>query len=65
MLTPLRKPSHAIRIVEKFLKEAAESFQTASVKEAFERKNPASVAPNTLGENKGGKPRAAKASVSR
>jgi hypothetical protein len=33
MLTPLRKPIHAIRIVEKFLKDSAQLRQSASVKD--------------------------------
>jgi hypothetical protein len=65
MPTHSRKHSDATQITAEILKEAARPRQAASVKEAFEKKNPASVAPKTLGGNKVGKSRAAKASVSR
>jgi hypothetical protein len=46
MLTPLRKPIHAIRIVEKILKESAQPRQSASVRAALEkmRKTPSTRA---------------------
>ena len=48
------------------LKDAAKPRQAASVRDAFEKKKSlAAVAPETLDGNKGGKTRAAKASVSR
>jgi hypothetical protein len=37
MLTPLRKPIHAIRIVERLLKESAQTRQSASVRAGLER----------------------------
>ena len=66
MPTHSRKHADATQIVEEILKEAAEPRQSASVKEALERKKtPVPVAPQTLGGNKGGKTKAAKARVSR
>ena len=41
------------QIVAEILKEAAEPRLSASVKEALEKENPAPVAPETLGGNKG------------
>jgi hypothetical protein len=46
MPTHLRKHSDDAQIVE-ILKEAAEPRQSASVKEALEKENPAPVAPKT------------------
>ena len=65
MPTHLRKYSDATQIAEEVLKEAAKPRQAASVKDALEEKNPAPVVPETLGGNKGGKIRAAKARRSR
>ena len=65
MPTHSRQHSDVAQITEEILKEAAIPRQAASVKEAFEKKNAASIAPKTLGGNKVGKSRAAKASVSR
>ena len=53
------KHSDATQIAEEILKEAAEPRQSASVKEACEKKNPAPVVPKTRGGNKGGKTKAA------
>ena len=50
-----RKQSDDTQILAEILKEAGAPRQTASVKEAVEKKNPAPVAPETLGGNKGGK----------
>lgn len=47
------KQSDDAQIVAEILKEAAEPRLSASVKEAFEKENPAPVAPKTLGGNKG------------
>ena len=64
MPTHSRKHSDATQIVEDILKEAAEPRQSASVKEILEKeKTP--VPPHTLGGNKGGNTRAAKARVSK
>ena len=66
MPTHGREQSDATQITKEILKDAAKSRQAASVRDAFEKKkNPAPVAPETLGGNKGRKTRAAKASVSR
>lgn len=46
---------HDTQIVAETLKEAGAPRQTASVKEAVEKKNPTPVAPETLGRNKSGK----------
>lgn len=59
------KQADLTQIVAEILKEAGEPRQSASVKEAFEKKDPVSVAPKTFGGNNGGKTRAAKARVSR
>jgi hypothetical protein len=64
MSTHSRQHSDATQIAEEILKEAAMPRQTASVKEAFEKKNPASIAPKMVGRHKSGKTRAAKARVS-
>jgi hypothetical protein len=48
-----RKQGDDAQIVAEILKEAAEPRLSASVKAAFEKKNPAPVAPETLGGNKG------------
>ena len=55
MPTHPRKHSDATQIIADILKEADKPRLAASVKEAFEKQNPASVAPKTLGGNKGGK----------
>jgi hypothetical protein len=47
-----RKQGDDAQIVAEILKEAAEPRLTASVKEAFEKENPAPVAPERLGGNK-------------
>ena len=47
------KQSVDAQIVAEILKEAAKPRLSASVKEAFEKENPAPVAPETLGGNKG------------
>ena len=65
MPTHPRTHSDDAQIAEEILKEAAEPRLSASVKEAFEKENPAPVVPETLGGNKGGKTSAAKVSVSR
>jgi hypothetical protein len=52
MSTHSRQHSDATQIVEDILKEAAMPRQTASVKEAFERKNSASIAPKMVGRHK-------------
>ena len=57
MPTHSRQHSDATQIVEEILKEAAMPRQPASVKEAFEKKNPASIAPKMLGRHKAGKPK--------
>jgi len=51
---PAHSPKQAddAQIVEEILKEAAEPRLAASVREAFEKENPAPVAPETLGGNK-------------
>jgi len=59
MPTHPRKHSDSTQIAEEILKEAAEPRQSASVKEAFEKKNPTAIAPKTLRGNKGVKTRAA------
>jgi hypothetical protein len=48
-----RKQSDDAQIIAEILKEAAEPRQAASVKKALEYENPAPVAPETLGGNKG------------
>jgi hypothetical protein len=48
-----RKQADDAQIFAEILKEAAEPRLAASVKEAFEKENPAPVAPETLGGNKG------------
>jgi hypothetical protein len=54
MPTYPRKHSDATQIIEEILKEAATPRQSASVKEALEKKKKhASVNPETLGGNKG------------
>jgi hypothetical protein len=65
MPTHPRKHSDAIQIAEEILKDAAKPRQSASVKYTLENKHPASVIPKTLGGNKGGKTRAAKAVIRR
>jgi hypothetical protein len=66
MPTRSRKHSADRQIISGILKNAAEPREAASVRDAFEKKtNPAPVVPETLGGNKGGKTRAAKARVSR
>lgn len=65
MPTHRRKHSDATQITEEILKDAAKPRQSASVKDALEKKNPASVIPKTLGGNKGRKTRAAKAVICR
>ena len=66
MPTHLPEHSDATQITKEILKEAAKPRQSASVRDAFEKKkSPAPVAPETLDGNKGGKTRAAKARVSR
>jgi hypothetical protein len=59
MPTHPRKQSDDAQIVAEILKEAAEPRLSVSVKEAFEKENPAPVAPETLGGNKGGNTKAA------
>ena len=56
MSTHSRKHADATQIAEEILKEAAMPRLTASVKEAFEKKNPASIAQKTLSRTKAGKP---------
>jgi hypothetical protein len=64
--THSREHSDTTQITKKILKQAAKPRQSASVSDAFEKKkNRALVGPETLGGNKGGKTRAAKARVSR
>jgi hypothetical protein len=58
MPTHSRQHSDAIQIAEEILKEAATPRQTASVKEAFAKKNRASLAPKMLVGTKAGKPNA-------
>jgi hypothetical protein len=53
MPTPPRTQADHAQIVAEILKEAAEPRLSASVKEALEKENPAAVAPETLGGNKG------------
>jgi len=48
-----RKQSDDTQIVAEILKEAAKPRLSASVKEALEKENPAPVAPEGLGGNKG------------
>ena len=55
MPTHPRKHSVDTQIIAEILKEAAEPRQSASVKEAVEKVNRASVAPKPLGGSKGGK----------
>jgi hypothetical protein len=65
---PTRSRKHSVdrQIISGILKEAVESREAASVRDAFEKKtNPAPVVPETLGGNNGGKTRAASASISR
>ena len=50
------KHSDDAQIVAEILKEAAKPRLAASVKEAFEKENPAPVAPEGLGGKKTGKP---------
>jgi hypothetical protein len=59
MPTHPRKHSDATQIVADLLKEAATPRQSASVKEASEKKSPAPVAPTMRGGNTGGKTKAA------
>ena len=49
----LRKQSDDAQIIAEILKEAVEPRLSASVKKAFEKENPAPVAPETLGGSKG------------
>jgi hypothetical protein len=63
MPTHPRKHSDATQITEEILKDAAKPRQSASVKYALEKKHPAALIPKTLGGNKGGKTRAAKAVI--
>ncbi|OAI45783.1 hypothetical protein AYO43_07525 [Nitrospira sp. SCGC AG-212-E16] len=65
MPTHPRTHSDNAQIVAEILKEAAEPRQAASVKKVLEKENPCPVASETLGRNKSGKTRAAKARVSR
>jgi len=66
MPTHGREQSDATQITKEILKDAAKPRQAASVRDAFEKKESLGpVAPETLGGNKVGKTRAAKASVSR
>ena len=65
MPTHVREQSDATQIITEILTEAAKPRQSASVREACEKKNPAPIAPEPLGGNKGRKTRAAKARVSR
>ena len=65
MPTHSRQHSDVTQIAKEILNEAAMPRQTASVKEAFEKKNPASIAPTMLGRHKGRKTKARKARVSR
>ena len=53
---PSHSRQHSDAIVEKILQAAALPRQAASVKEAFEKKNPDSDASKTPGGNKAGKP---------
>jgi hypothetical protein len=53
MPTHPRKQPDDIQIAMEILKKAAEPRLAASVKEALEKENPAPVAPETLGGNKG------------
>ncbi|HMF85206.1 MAG TPA: hypothetical protein VK598_02525 [Nitrospiraceae bacterium] len=53
MPTHPRKQPDDIQIAMEILKEAAKPRLSASVKEALEKENPAPVAPETLGGNKG------------
>jgi hypothetical protein len=55
MPTHSRQHSDVTQIAKEILKEAARLHQATSVKEAFEKKNPASIAPKMLGRHKGGK----------
>ena len=48
-----RKQPDDIQIAMEILKQAAEPRLSASVKEALGKENPAPVAPETLGGNKG------------
>jgi hypothetical protein len=50
------KHSDDEQIVAEILKEAAMPRLVASVKEAFEKENPAPIAPEGLGGKKAGKP---------
>jgi hypothetical protein len=50
-----RKHSDATQITAEILKEAAQPRQSASVRDAFEKKTPVPVVPEALGGNKGGK----------
>lgn len=56
MPTHSRTHSDATQIIEEILKETAKPRQSASVRDALEKKNPAPVTPETLGGNNGGKP---------
>jgi hypothetical protein len=55
MPTHPRKHSDATQITAEILKEAAQPRQSASVRDAFEKKTPVPVAPEALRGNKGGK----------
>jgi hypothetical protein len=50
-----RQHSDVTQIAKEILNEAAKPRQTASVKEAFEKKNQTSIAPKMRGRHKGGK----------
>ena len=56
MPTHPRKQPDDIQIAMEILKEAAEPRLSVSVKEPFEKENPATVAPEGLGGEKAGKP---------
>jgi hypothetical protein len=56
MPTHPRTQADDAQIVAEILKEAAEPRRAASVKEAFEKENPAPVAPEGLRGKKAGKP---------
>ena len=60
MPTYLREQSDDTEITARLMEEAGEPRLAASVKEALEKKNPASVVPRKVDGSKGGKPLAAK-----
>ena len=57
MPTHSRQHSDVTQIAKEILNEAAMPRQTASVKEAFEKKNAAAIAQKTRGRHKCGKPK--------